>query len=270
VLVNEFGAVDVDAKLITGAAGPVVEMANGCICCATMGDFARGLGMVLGEGFDIDGVLIETSGLANPAPIIEAIEASSFVRPVRVATVVAVADALNFDDNLDFAEAAFQQLMSADLVLINKCDLVTADVPAKIAANIATLNPKAESVACVHGDVASELILGLRARAGKGFLAEPVHSDEPFNSVVLTSQALLDRGAFDRWLGQMSPAVYRAKGTIHFTEARHPAVFHLVARRSSIEPAPDLGLKAGTQIVIIGRNLVAAELQIGFDRCLVR
>src|SRR3982750_3405672 len=69
VSVNDFGSLGIDAALIAGAAGPVVELVNGCICCATHGDLARSLDDLLGSGRDLDGVLIETSGLADPFPV---------------------------------------------------------------------------------------------------------------------------------------------------------------------------------------------------------
>ena len=116
VIVNEFGELGIDGALIAGAAGSVIELANGCICCATQGDLRRALQEVVSTREGLDGVLIETSGLADPGPVIRDLESIRFAQEIRLDGVVTVLDAENFDRNLDSAEAAFQQITYGDVL----------------------------------------------------------------------------------------------------------------------------------------------------------
>ena len=129
VIVNEFRPLGIDAALIANANGSVIELANGCICCATQGDLYRSLQRLLETKGDLDGVLIEASGLADPGPVVQTLTMFRFAREIRLDGVVTVIDAENFDRNLESAEAAFHQITAADILLINKIDLVGEDIP---------------------------------------------------------------------------------------------------------------------------------------------
>jgi G3E family GTPase len=266
VLVNEFGSLGVDGRLIVGASGPVIELPNGCICCATGDDLLRGLDSILARQADLDGVLIETSGLANPAPVVNALEQGRFSQSVRISGVVTVVDAPNFDDNLERAEAAFQQLVSADLLLINKCDLVDEDVPAAIAAGVAKLNPNAPAVNCVQGQVPLELIFDVT----RVTLVPPSdcqrRHDADFESVAVWTPRPLDTYRFNAWLDTLPSNVYRAKGLLRFDGHNGMYAFHLVGARRTVEPAAGID-RAFCSLTLIGKNISSFNLQSSFSQC---
>lgn len=148
VLVNEFGEIGIDGKLITGAAVPVVELPNGCMCCATQGDSRRALDALISSA-SLDAIVVETSGLADPGPIANDIETLRFARDLYLDGVVTVIDAVNFDDNLEQAEVAYNQIANCDLFLINKVDLVGDHAVTMIENGLERLNPDARTLRCV-------------------------------------------------------------------------------------------------------------------------
>jgi G3E family GTPase len=267
VLVNEFGAVGVDADLIVGARGPVIELANGCICCATQGDLYRALGGLLVAGSDLDGVLIETSGLADPGPIEAGIDARRFPRALRIDGIVTVLDAANFDDNLERAEAAFHQIARADLLLVNKVDLVASDVPHLIERGIRRLNPHARVIACAACAVPAELVAGVARIEAPKPTPTHVHHHDAFESAALSAPAPLDPERFDAWLAALPRSIYRAKGFVRLADVARPLVVHLVGARRSVEPAPVHVATDGARLVVIGRGLRIAELEAGLLAC---
>jgi G3E family GTPase len=266
VLVNEFGAVGIDAELIVGAAGPVVELANGCICCATQGDLYRALAGICARG-DLDGVLVETSGLADPAPIEEGIVARRFPRELRVDAIVTVIDAANFDDNLERAEAAYHQIARGDLLLVNKVDLVDPTAPRQIARGIRTLNHGGRIIDCVSCAVPADVVMGTR-RLDAGFhLHRHDHGHDDFQSAVLCAAAPLDAERFDAWLDTLPTSIYRAKGFVRLAGVERPLLVHVVGTRRSVELAPGQVDTAGARLVVIGHDLQAAPLQAGLRAC---
>jgi tripartite-type tricarboxylate transporter receptor subunit TctC/G3E family GTPase len=267
VIVNEFGALGIDGALINGAIGPVVELANGCICCATRGDLAGALSEMLSAAPDLDGLLVETSGLADPYPVLEDLDALCFDRDIRLDGVVTVIDAENFDRNLGLADAAFRQIACADVLLINKADLVASDVPERIEQGLRQINDRAAVVFCVACDVPFEVALGPQ-RTATAAPAPGVHRHADFQSASLRTDRPLDAERFAAWLDALPVTVVRAKGFVRFAGVSAPAVVHLVGARRSIEPVLRLSVEtAGAALVVIGRGLAAAELQDSLDRC---
>jgi G3E family GTPase len=270
VLVNEFGAVGIDADLIVGARGPVVELANGCICCATQGDLYRALAGVLSAEGELDGILIETSGLADPAPIEAGIDARRFPRDVRIDGIVAVIDAANFDDNLERAEAAFHQIARGDLLLVNKADLVAPEVPRLIEQGIRRINPQARVVACVACGVPTELVMGMARIDAGARIDRHDHDHADFESAALTAVVPLDPERFDAWLAALPTSIYRAKGFVRLAGVARPLAVHVVGMRRSVEPAPAPVEASGARLVVIGHDLRIPELEAGLRACAAR
>lgn len=268
VLVNEFGELAIDTRLLDSRKGPVVELLNGCICCASEGDLMRGLNTMLENGAELDTVLIETSGLADPWPIVQALTRWRFACDLRLCGVVTLVDAENYDANLEQAEAAFQQLTAADLIVINKCDLVDDMMPPRIAQAISRINDAAKIIACRDAQIPAEVVLDLRHRTLTDFVwASQYHKAEGFESAVLRVSTGLDPERFDRWLRTVSRDVVRMKGFVRFVGESSPVVFDLVGSRTSARPTDHNESVTGAEIVVIGRSLKPAELQSGLEGC---
>ena len=141
VIVNEIGEIGIDGELIVSAGDGMMELSNGCICCSINNDLVDTIFQVLERREPVDYVIVETTGLADPLPIILTFLRSEFRNRVRVDSVITVADAENFSlDHFD-SLAAYNQLRYADVVLLNKCDLVKDHVVGAIEAKFVKSKP---------------------------------------------------------------------------------------------------------------------------------
>jgi G3E family GTPase len=145
VIVNEFGEIGIDNDLVVGADEEVFEMNNGCICCTVRGDLIRIIDGLLRRKGQFDGIIVETTGLADPAPVAQTFFVDEEVQAkTKLDAVVTVADAKWLSDRLKDAPEAKNQVAFADVILLNKTDLVSADELAEVEARIRGINPYAK------------------------------------------------------------------------------------------------------------------------------
>jgi G3E family GTPase len=145
VIVNEFGEIGIDNDLIVGADEEVFEMNNGCICCTVRGDLVRILDGLMRRKGKFDAVIVETTGLADPAPVAQTFFVDENVgRKTRLDAVVTVADAKWLSERLKDAPEAKNQIAFADVILVNKTDLVSADELRDVEGRIRAINPYAK------------------------------------------------------------------------------------------------------------------------------
>ena len=157
VIVNEFGEIGIDNDLIVGADEEVFEMNNGCVCCTVRGDLVRIIDGLMRRKGKFDGIIVETTGLADPAPVAQTFFVDENVgRKTKLDAVVTVADAKWLNDRLKDAPEAKNQIAFADVILINKTDLVKADELSEVEARIRGINPYAR----VHKTERAKIALG--------------------------------------------------------------------------------------------------------------
>ena len=160
VIVNEFGEIGIDNDLIVGADEEVFEMNNGCVCCTVRGDLIRILGALLKRRGRFDRIIVETTGLAKPAPVAQTFFADDDVQAAtRLDAVVTVADAKHIGAQLGDTEAARDQIAFADVILLNKTDLVDDAGLSAAEAQIRAINPGARLHHSRRGDVALDALL---------------------------------------------------------------------------------------------------------------
>ncbi len=167
VIVNEFGEVPLDHELIETYDDDIVEVAGGCLCCTVRGDLSRAIRQLdirrrRGRVMDYERVILETTGLADPAPILQTLMTDPMIaHGYRLDGVVTLVDGVSGLDTLDRRLEAQKQVAVADLVLVSKVDLAGGVVPAALDHRLAALNPMARRVACNHGAVAPETLFDL-------------------------------------------------------------------------------------------------------------
>src|SRR6478752_5543792 len=145
VIVNEFGEIGIDNDLIIGADEEVFEMNNGCICCTVRGDLVRILDGLMKRKGKFDAIIVETTGLADPAPVAQTFFVDEDVQKnARLDAVVTVADAKWLSDRLKDAPEAKNQIAFADVIVLNKTDLVSKPELAEVEARIRGINPYAK------------------------------------------------------------------------------------------------------------------------------
>ncbi|HEY1781457.1 MAG TPA: GTP-binding protein [Roseiarcus sp.] len=291
VIVNEFGEVSIDAQLVVGVEEDVVEINNGCICCTVRADLVSTIERLLARPRPIERILVETTGLADPAPIIQSFVLDETLRKETVLDgVVTVVDARHIGRWLsqgrrDEAEGRentpAEQIAFADLLLLNKTDLVDEAALAECEDELRRLNPLAQILPISHGTVDAARVMDVAAfdlqkilRLEPGLLTDLDHShDEAIVSVAVRPGAPLDREAFFHWLTRFTQAkggdLLRVKGIIALEGERRRYVFHGVHMTLDGRPGRPWGDEEDRrgEIVFIGRRLDPAEIEAAVHRC---
>lgn len=244
-VVNDFGAVNIDAELVAGASEGIVGLANGCICCALQGDLLRTLSLLLRREPVPEGIVIETSGVAEPGPILASLLDPVVWRETPLASVVGVADAAALaagertDDPLLLA-----QLRAADFVWIAKRDLLAAGEDA--APVLAGLGVRGR---LLREDDPVALLFGA-ALHGEGTAARRAGpAAERFESFSWSGGAL-SLARFQEAMQALAGRLVRAKGVLALDDRAEALLFQMVGRRATVAPAPD-GMEPGTRLVLI-------------------
>ncbi len=147
VIINEFGEVGIDNDLVVGADEEVFEMNNGCICCRVRGDLIRVLGNLVKRKGKFDAIIIETTGLADPGPVAQTFFVDDVIKEnIRLDSIVTVVDARHLMQRLSDSKEAEEQIAFADVVLLNKVDLVTPPELALVEKRIRLINPYAKLI----------------------------------------------------------------------------------------------------------------------------
>ncbi|MBB5755101.1 CobW family GTP-binding protein [Prosthecomicrobium pneumaticum] len=283
VIVNEFGEVGIDNDLIVDADEEVFEMNNGCICCTVRGDLIRIIDGLMRRSDRFDAILVETTGLADPAPVAQTFFVDEDVRrKTRLDAIVTVADAKHLLDELEQAPEAQEQIAFADVIVLNKTDLVTPEALRSVAARIRRINPTATIEHSVRCDVSLDAVLGRGAfdlarilEAEPDFLdgAHDHHHDDHVASFSLITEDPLDPGKFLPWIQMISQSfgmdMLRMKGILAFAGDDDRFVVqavHMLLEGDHQRPwrADE---KRVSRIVFIGRNLPRDVIEDGFLRC---
>ncbi len=164
VIVNEFGEIGIDNELVVGADEEVFEMNNGCICCTVRGDLIRILEGLMRRKGKFDAIIVETTGLADPAPVAQTFFVDQDVQDAaKLDAVVTVADAKWLSARLKDAPEAKNQIAFADVIILNKTDLVSPEELREVEARIRGINPYAALHRSVKADVPLDAVLGKNA-----------------------------------------------------------------------------------------------------------
>ena len=212
VVINEFGELGVDNDLVVDSDEEVFEMNNGCICCTVRGDLIRIVNGLMKRRDRFDGIIVETTGLANPAPVAQTFFVDEDVKAkTRLDAIVTVVDAKHLAARLQDSPEAAEQIAFADVIVLNKLDLVTAAELAAVEERIRAINRFAEIHHATRADIAVDKLLGLNAfdlnrvlAAVPDFLEEDSHThDEHLNSISLSLDKPLDPEKFNAWIGHI-------------------------------------------------------------------
>ena len=295
VIVNEYGELGIDGSLIVGAEEEIYELNNGCVCCKLRGDLIRIVSNLVRRPGGFDGIIIETTGLADPAPVIQTFYFDDLLRQhTRLDSVICVADARHLAGQLNSAPEVAEQLAQADLVLLNKADLADDVMLTEAAQAVQQINPTAEVVRSVQGNVSIEQLLNrgafnlarlrvptprlgapdARARSQLYLPPDAGRHSKGIVSVSLNFTRPLERSRFMPWLQRLvierGADLLRAKGIVAFNEEDRRFVFQAVHMTvdSGLDRAWAEGETRDSRLVFIGRNLDADELRGELAHCL--
>jgi G3E family GTPase len=283
VVVNEFGELGIDNDLVVDADEEVFEMNNGCICCTVRGDLIRILGGLMKRRDRFDGIIIETTGLANPAPVAQTFFIDEGVRAkTRLDAVVTVVDAKHVLARLEDSHEAADQIAFADVIVLNKTDLVSPEELDQVERRIRQINRFATIHRTERAGLPIDQVLDRGAFDLKRVLEvapdfldndEHEHNDE-VTSVSFEVDRPIDPERFNAWIGvllaEKGQDLLRTKGILHYQGDDRRFAFqavHMMADGDFIGPWRDNESRR-SRIVFIGRNLNRPQLRRGFEACL--
>ena len=300
VIVNEFGEIGIDNELVVGADEEVFEMNNGCICCTVRGDLIRIIEGLMRRKGKFDAIIVETTGLADPAPVAQTFFVDENVgRRTKLDAVVTVADAKWLKDRLKDAPEAKNQIAFADVILVNKTDLVTDAELREVEARIRAINPYAKLHRTQKSQIALDQVLGRNAfdldrilDIEPEFLHADDHDhdhghdhghdhhhhgglkhyhDEDMQSMSLSSDKPLNPDKFFPWIQKLvaedGPKILRCKGILNFKDDPDRFVFqgvHMILDGDHQRPWKD-DEKRDSRMVFIGRDLPEEKIRKGFE-----
>jgi G3E family GTPase len=285
VIVNEFGEEGIDNDLVVDSDEEVFEMNNGCICCTVRGDLIRILSTLMTRKEGFDGVIIETTGLADPAPVVQTFFVDEDVRGrVALDAVITMVDARHFLERVEDSHEAEEQVAFADTILLNKTDLVDPETLAKVRAKVRSMNKFAELHETTHAQIALDHILDRGSfdlerllQVEPALLEEEDHEhDDSITSVSLKTDLPLDPDKFSDWIRALiierGTSIFRSKGILSLDGQDRRYVFqgvHMVMD-SDWGSEWSVGQARESRLVFIGRDLDEAELKKGFLACTVK
>jgi G3E family GTPase len=283
VIVNEFGEVGIDNQLVVETDEEIFEMNNGCICCTVRGDLIRMIGNLMKRRDRFDHIVIETTGLADPAPVIQTFFMDDDVQSLTsLDAVVTVVDAKHISQHWD-ADEVQEQIAFADVILLNKIDLITAEELDELEKKIRSMNAVTKIYRTKNAHVEMDALLGVGAfdldralEIDPNFLGEDAHEhDETVTSVAIVESGAVDGERLNTWLSELlryqGQDIFRMKGILNVSGEDQRFVFQGV--HMLFDGRPDRPWKPNetrkNELVFIGRNLDEAALKGDFRSCLV-
>ncbi|PZV27216.1 MAG: cobalamin biosynthesis protein CobW [Snowella sp.] len=283
VIINEFGEVGIDNQLVIDVEEEIFEMNNGCICCTVRGDLIRIIGNLMKRRDKFDHLVIETTGLADPAPVIQTFFMDEDVRSQTLLdSVVTVVDSKHIDQHWD-SEEVQEQIAFADVILLNKTDLVSTQALENLKQKIQSMNVMAKLYPTYDANIEIDQILGIEAfsldhalEIDPEILGEDAHQhDETVISVTIVESGDLNAKKLNSWISELlrnqGPDIFRMKGILSIQGEKNRFVFqgvHMLFDGKADRPwYPQETRK--NELVFIGRNLDEMQLKEGFRDCLV-
>jgi G3E family GTPase len=282
VIVNEFGEIGIDNDLVVGADEEVFEMNNGCICCTVRGDLIRIIEGLMKRKGKFDAIIVETTGLADPAPVAQTFFVDQDVAErAKLDAVVTVADAKWLTERLKDAPEAKNQIAFADVILLNKVDLVTPAELDEVEARIRAINPQArihrtQNCAIPIAEVLDRSAFDLdRIMEVEPDFLEPGHHHHHDDDMVSFSfrAGEVDPDKFMPWISELTqqegPNILRCKGIVAFPQEPKRFVFQGVHMILDGDLSRDWRAdeKRESRVVFIGRDLNEKAIREGFLAC---
>jgi G3E family GTPase len=300
VIENEFGKESIDDKLLAQNTKRQVQeeiievFSNGCICCTFRADLVnvmKKFGNKVRKGLQLDGVIIETTGMAEPAPVAQTFFVNDEVKEMfRLDGIVTLVDAKHIEQHLDAkvaegaANESMEQVAFADRLLLNKTDLVTEEDLSRVERRLSAINQFAPIHRCCRSEVSVDSVLDIRGfdlkrtvDALPGFLHENCSKphDQSVSSMSCTFPGTVDLAAVQEWVGQVlrdhGANIYRMKGVLAIEHAKKKFVYQAVHMifSGSFEEEWNMGEEQESKLVFIGKDLDKDALEDGFMACIV-
>lgn len=276
VLVNDFGAINVDAKLVVGVQEGAISLQNGCICCDIRDDLFGACMMLLRRPDPPERLIIETSGVSDPVPVANTFARAEIHQYMAMEGIVSVVDVERFLELVDgeMAGLARAQVRLADVVVLNKVDRCSRETVDSVESCIREMVPQARLIETAFARIPIELVFGGESwgAAGRDRLGGDLSHHPRFSTWHWTSDRALSLPKLRTALDALPTTVYRAKGVVQLEELpAYQVALQMVGRRHDLSDTVPWGAKAPrSEVVLIARSgtLDADGLQSLFDGCI--
>jgi G3E family GTPase len=268
IVMNEFGEIAIDTKVIEGKNVRIAELGGGCVCCSLLGEFEAAVTEIIKKVVP-EIIIVETTGLAEPEALVFNIQEA--LPKCRLDGVISVIDADMLVRFPELGHTTRLQIEGADILLLNKIDLVDAKQIEPLETKLRKINPSAAIIRTKRCRIDPELLFGI-GRERKAMTLEPgspipatTHKHQPeFESFTITTDNVFSRDCFERFADTLPVNVIRAKGFVRFPDSVQ--LFNFVAGRWELEPFE----ADRTELVFIGKNIAAEKSTIvhALDECL--
>ena len=300
VLVNEFGEIGIDNNLIIKTSEEMVELSNGCICCSINGELLEAVNKILEKNNSIEYIIVETTGLADPLPVAMTFLGSELREKTRLDSIITLIDAENLNDDILESKIARSQIIYSDILIINKCDIVSNERLIEVEAALTKVKSNPRILRSVNANIPLKLLLSvglfetdlINTNNSSNDHSKCDHENEHchheheednsnindadkvqldiegYNSISFESDSPFSLRKFQNFLdNQLSKDVFRAKGILWFDESERRHLFHLAGKRFSIEDSEWQGSKKN-QIVLIGKKIKSQEIKQQLKSCI--
>ena len=288
VLVNEFGEIGIDNELIIKTEEEMIELSNGCICCSINGELVEAIEKLINVNNKLDYIIIETTGLADPLPVAMTLLGSELRDQTRLDSIITLIDAENFNDVALESSIGRSQVIYGDILLLNKCDLVTNKNIEETIDKLKEIKKDVRILKSIKGNIPLNLLLSVglfetdlinqkesvhdrshKHKHGHGHgHSEEDNRIEDFLSVSFQTKEPFSLRKFQYFLdNQLKNDVFRAKGILWFSESERRHVFHLAGKRISIEDS-EWGEERNNQLVFIGKELDKEKILSQLNACI--
>ena len=262
VLVNDFGDLNIDESLISSHDGQTISLANGCVCCSISNDFNQTVINLVKRIEEFDQVVVEASGVSEPDRIMDIARLDPELSPGGIVVLVDAAEVQNRSTDRYINNIVLKQLQTAELLIVNKTDLVSREKLAELEAWLEDVSPNAVRLNTSGGVVPVQMIFGEKIKSN-GFSDKAdgetnrtedsnyPHHNHQFKSLALNSRKPLNRKTFELWCEALPPSVIRGKGILYFGDVPGNSwVWQKVGKQSSIKKF--LGNNSNSELVLIG------------------
>jgi G3E family GTPase len=263
IVMNEFGEIAIDTKVLQGKNVRIAELGGGCVCCSLLGEFEAAVTEII-KKVAPEIIVVETTGLAEPEALVFNIQEA--LPQCRLDGVISVIDA---DMLVRFPEVGHTtrlQIEGADILLLNKIDLVDANQIEPLETKLREINPSAAIIRVVRCRIDPELLFGIPQSREKK-VAPPRHAHQPgVESFTFSSDKSLSQDCFERFADALPAKVIRAKGFVRFSDSAQ--LFNFVAGRWELEPFE----ADRTELVFIGKEIATEKAEIfrALDKCALK
>ena len=298
VLVNEFGEIGIDNELIIKTEEEMIELSNGCICCSINGELVEAIEKLINVNKNLNYIIIETTGLADPLPVAMTLLGSELRDQTRLDSIITLIDAENFNDVALESSIGRSQVIYGDILLLNKCDLVSNKNIEETISKLKGIKNDVRILKSIKGNIPLNLLLSVglfetdlinkkesvhehehehkhkhKHEHEHEHEHEHVHSEEDnkiedFLSVSFKTKKPFSLRKFQYFLdNQLKNNVFRAKGILWFSESERRHVFHLAGKRISIEDS-EWGEERKNQLIFIGKELDKEKIRSQLNECI--